>query len=595
MVARLGLLLVCVAVACPFALNPMPSPDLWWYLSDGRLVAQTAAIPMVDVLSFTAEGQAWQNDEWLVCWLFYLVYSAGGLGALYVLKVALLGLTLFFLVWHASLRAESPGWLAAGVAAGCLLFSEYRAFFDVRSYLFTYLFLALFWVVLYRLASSRDVRWCWAFPVLTVVWINLHAGVTAGLAMLAAATVGMLLEKAYRPLAGPLALSTGASLAATGLTPMGYEVLTYSFRLTSSVWKQHLNEWQPLFSAGAWRPGIEPYLGFLAATAVVGAVLYRRLHAYEGLVLAAFAFLSFTGWRHVPLFCLLAIFPWTVAAASLVRARELPARAWAGLGALAAVFLLVTARTTAVPVLSLENQLFPRWAVQFLEANRLPPALFAPYGWGGYLGWKLYPDYRVFIDGRAADVYPAQVYLDYLDIAFDTPRAHELLDTWGVKTALVFRSARMKEASSLIFDDHDDWTRIYEDHLAAIYLKGPVPELVRPPNPYNLTAEGRQALLTGDPATAAERLRQALALDPRYGEAVFLQGVMALRAGRDLEGVALVEKALAFEPSLLHAHYVLAAHFAASDPARARREALAELEVNPDSQPARKLLQQLNR
>ena len=26
--------------------------------------------------------------------------------------------------------------------------------------------------------------------------------------------------------------------------------------------------------------------------------------------------------------------------------------------------------------------------------------MFNPYVWGGYLIWSLYPDYKVFIDGR---------------------------------------------------------------------------------------------------------------------------------------------------------------------------------------------------
>ncbi len=33
-----------------------------------------------------------------------------------------------------------------------------------------------------------------------------------------------------------------------------------------------------------------------------------------------------------------------------------------------------------------------------------PQPIYNEYIWGGYLIWRLYPDYRVYIDGRA-DVY----------------------------------------------------------------------------------------------------------------------------------------------------------------------------------------------
>ena len=43
-------------------------------------------------------------------------------------------------------------------------------------------------------------------------------------------------------------------------------------------------------------------------------------------------------------------------------------------------------------------------AVEFLRAHPESGAIYNDYGWGGYLIWKLYPQRKVYIDGRA-DVY----------------------------------------------------------------------------------------------------------------------------------------------------------------------------------------------
>ena len=47
---------------------------------------------------------------------------------------------------------------------------------------------------------------------------------------------------------------------------------------------------------------------------------------------------------------------------------------------------------------------FPEGAVAFLQSSYYPQRIFVYYDWGGYAIWKLYPEYRVFVDGRA-DLY----------------------------------------------------------------------------------------------------------------------------------------------------------------------------------------------
>src|SRR5439155_21677643 len=51
-----------------------------------------------------------------------------------------------------------------------------------------------------------------------------------------------------------------------------------------------------------------------------------------------------------------------------------------------------------------EAQHFPAGATAFISTQRPPAPVLNHYNWGGYFIWKLYPDYRVFIDGRA-DLY----------------------------------------------------------------------------------------------------------------------------------------------------------------------------------------------
>jgi hypothetical protein len=46
---------------------------------------------------------------------------------------------------------------------------------------------------------------------------------------------------------------------------------------------------------------------------------------------------------------------------------------------------------------------YPTRLVEFLKAANIPGPMYNFYTWGGFLIWSLYPQYQVFIDGRALD------------------------------------------------------------------------------------------------------------------------------------------------------------------------------------------------
>src|SRR4030095_14563130 len=51
-------------LATAVARFPVVTPDVWWHLATGRLVA-TAGIPHADPFSWTLDGRAWTVHEWL--------------------------------------------------------------------------------------------------------------------------------------------------------------------------------------------------------------------------------------------------------------------------------------------------------------------------------------------------------------------------------------------------------------------------------------------------------------------------------------------------------------------------------------------------
>ena len=451
----LGLLWVCLA-GC---YQVLPSADLWWLLADGRLVLETSSIPHQDPFSWTASGAPWHNDQWLSGLISYVCYTFTGLAGLHIAKALLLTLTLLLLLDTGRRLQERLAPLGLTLAlAITLLCAEGRFFFDVRAYLFTYLGLALLWRWL-QLQERLDLR---QVAALFILWANLHAGVSSGLLL-----IGLEILFAEPEQRRSLLRALLVAGLCCCLNPSGIWLLLHPLMLLGSPWGRYLNEWAP----GWRRPDLFSYhflhLGLWALMWLVRQVNPRQPSNWDrhDRVLACFALFSLTGWRHIPLFALLSLPRWC-RQLDFAAPRWLAATVWVG--------MLGWARFTPLqlgdPTQSMESQMFPQAACEFLRTHQLPGKLFHPYGLGGYLLWS-FPghQYQVCIDGRAVQVYPWKCKEDYLRAALETPREFaDFCQKNDVHTAMLFAYPQgRREASERLIDHDSNWEVVYRDQLVV--------------------------------------------------------------------------------------------------------------------------------
>jgi hypothetical protein len=113
-----------------------------------------------------------------------------------------------------------------------------------------------------------------------------------------------------------------------------------------------------------------------------------------------------------------------------------------------------------------DSRNYPVAAVEFLRSQRLPGPIYNRYGWGGYLIKRLYPDYQVYIDGRA-DVYGDTLMTETFNTYDGGAGWREPLERLGVKTVLIAPNAPL---ASLLRSDQN-WVKVYEDNQAVIFTK----------------------------------------------------------------------------------------------------------------------------
>jgi hypothetical protein len=462
--------------------------DTGWHIRAGEWMLDHRRVPHQDLFSFTQAGRPWFAWEWLSDVAMAWLHRQGGMPA--VALAALLVLSATFALLYLLARARSGNVLIA-IALTAVAVAVSSLHFLARPHLLTLLFTVLFLMVL----ESRQLRRLWLLPPLTLVWANLHGGFVFGLGILGAwalgETLGGLLEGRARQRGRPYWLAALACTAATFLNPYLWRLHVHLARyLAPGSWQfAHVDEFlSPSFHhplAIFFEPALA--LGMAAAFWHLGR---RRFHYV--LLLAGSAHLALMSARNLPLYLVvatpvvaLALEEWLTAAARA----QLPGsmrRLLSGFTRLAARIGSID-RVTRIPVTALlagavltamlfspaaagkcraefDGRLFPAGAMAALAAPRA--RIFTFDQWGDYLIYRLYPNIRVFVDGRS-DFYGAefeQICQNVLNVHHDWEWQ---LGRYAVDTVLL----RAEDPLAGALKETGRWRVTYDDGFAIVFRR----------------------------------------------------------------------------------------------------------------------------
>jgi hypothetical protein len=121
---------------------------------------------------------------------------------------------------------------------------------------------------------------------------------------------------------------------------------------------------------------------------------------------------------------------------------------------------------------------FPGGASQFLKENRISGNMFNPYVWGGYLMWSLYPDHKVFVDGRG--LIPEIFFQSVRILNASTkpieglPEWKAFLDTYRIDFIVTFSvdnfSGSLIPLIPALLND-PAWHLVYMDNISLVFLR----------------------------------------------------------------------------------------------------------------------------
>lgn len=377
------------------------SQDLGRHLKLGEIILQTRRIPNVNLFSYTNTTFPFINHHWFAEVIYFLLKSIFGLYSLQILKIALI----FFAGLVSIKSALAKGSRLVVFLTSLFLFPLLLDRLDIRPELFGFLFFAL---LLYILFFQENRRLYYFIPFILLLWVNIHITFIFGL--------GLVLLKRKKFL-------TIFTLLAVIFNPHGVSGMLYPL----NIWKNYgytIVENQNLFflKSVMLSPLIQYFLLSIPFIFVALFILLARKKYIFFIILLTFFILPFWQIRHMPFFVLASIPTVSFAYSLVLFGLKTNTRFEKYRNILYGIFILLCILFSSAFIFNTYYHVFDKGksfgagfdeqqkkATDFVFKSKLKGRIFNNFDIGGYVIYRLFPTYKVFVDNRP-EAYPADFF-----------------------------------------------------------------------------------------------------------------------------------------------------------------------------------------
>lgn len=463
---RIALVLLFVFFAS-LLVHPIYSinQDIGRHLKSGEIIWQTKSVYKTNLFSFTEPDQPFINHHWFSEVVFYGLSSFIGLKGLILFKASILLLALFF-IYLAVKRLPSWTFILSALI-GIFVLTERT---DVRPEIFSYLFMSFFLFAILR-AKDGQVKWLYALPILQLFWTNMHIYFVLGpILMLFFLIDRHSTDRANFKRYAILFLAVSVS---TFFNPNFIHGALYPLQILNN-YGYSIAENQNIFFLRDYGISVGKIQFFQLSVVLllVSFILSRKnkkLGLFEILASGFFTIMGFLMLRNFAIYALLFI-PVMAINLSSLNLRKPASILYFGISVLLALLAWNNVRADkfsfAVPTGGEKG-------IEFLRENKISGPVFNNFDVGSFLIWKMYPEQKVFVDGR-----PEAYSKDFFDKIYKPMQEDQAM--WE-------KYSKEYGINYIFFDHHDmtpwartflnriskdeRWPMVYSDEYVVIFLK----------------------------------------------------------------------------------------------------------------------------
>lgn len=445
-------------------LNFNTDNDIWWHLKAGEYIVKNKIVPETDIFSYTAVGHTWMNHEWLAQVIFYLLYTIGGLKALILAKATIVTLT--FYIFY--LLTKKTPYLSVASIIFLSFFTDYYSL--VRPHIFQNLFLL---ISIYLFVEEKYIY----LPLIFLFWANIHSSVFIGLLVLGILLGFKLLKNIQKKdftKQKKIVIYGLLTLSATIINPYRYKLMTYVGNVKQ--YSELIKEWQPFPTTTIY------FIIFLILCIITCLTFFiqekKRLSIPIMIIFILFCYLGFSARRFVSISSL--VLTWILCTnISAALNKETKSKFIEGLERILSeskikniiiIFFVLILFYPAIKHFDAINfsektKDYPEEAIDFIRNNNISGNIYHDYAYGGPVIWELWPQQKVFIDGRITE-YEPEIVRDYYSIHF-AEDIQQMIEKYDIEYFLISHQERLE--LKLYKDSH--WKLVHIDDEASVYVR----------------------------------------------------------------------------------------------------------------------------
>lgn len=529
--------------------------DLGRHILIGNIITSTHSIPRTNLLSYTYPDFPFLNHHWLSEVVLSVLFAKIGLLGL-LLLATILALLSFGLVFFYAVKKTG---FSACIAALLLLPVLFERT-DIRPELFSFFLFSLFLVILFK-NRKQSTKLVYLLPPTILLWVNLHIYFFTGIILIGLFLVDGLISKRRnmfcnynRSLLTLLLFST----IATFFNPHGLQGALYPL----SAFKNYgytIEENQTIFfleSLGFHKQSIDFFK--LSSILLFLSLIFnfKKTKPIDWLLSITFAAAGILAVRNLPLFALAVLIPFSTNLSRLIhrfwslfkesssqRRLIIKHTVFVGLTCIAFWQIITTAQKNEF---GYKEDPGAAKAVNFLLKNNLHGPIFNNFDIGSYLSYRLYPEERVFIDGRP-EAYPKDFFQNvYIPMQQDENIFANMEKHYGFNTIFFSHTDQTPWGEKFLQSilKNPSWRPVFLDQTVIVFAKNAPKntKLIKrfDMNPSRLNAiynpNDKQSLLQlasffskiGDTESLFPLLQQLLIIDPKNCQALYNRARIAL-------------------------------------------------------------------
>lgn len=386
--------------------------DFWARLIAGMGFIQTGHVLKQDFLSYTPV-HTWFDHEWGSGVIFYLTQHFFSNPGILFLQAIVIFLTFFFIIQIVKLRGvktTSP----YNFLFYYFVFSAMSQSINelIRCQIFSFLFFTIFLYIL-ELSRVGKNKPLFILPVLMIIWNNLHGGCVSGIGLILIYIIGEFLNKRpFKQFISPLILC----VLVLPINPWGFNYLTFLFKAITMP-RPDIAEWWGLFCKLYMFKFIKFKLFTLILLLFGSIVIFKQIikktytfDATKFLIIGIMLFLAIKHIKFIPFATIsMACFLYDDFYITFNKLIGNFLNKFSNIkDGIVYVLIFIFAISNVMangfnPKIDFSQ--YPIMSIQFLKTNNIKGNLLIAFGLGSYASYKLYPNNKIFMDGRYEEVY----------------------------------------------------------------------------------------------------------------------------------------------------------------------------------------------